>query len=155
MKEKYVRMYERFIVELKSYSKAIKILSKGYLAISLIPPSKLEEILKQVKLALAKTNKDYELVLYRLYLYYDMKLVTFGIDNQKNLIIQFPVFVQPYTQMRLTLYQIETVPVPILDTNNRAQSYTQLRINKPYIALNKETYISLCPQELNTCKRIG
>ena len=38
VKEKYVRMYERFIVELKSYSKAIRILSKGYLPISLIPP---------------------------------------------------------------------------------------------------------------------
>ena len=148
-------MYERFIVELMSYSKAIRILSKGYLPISLIPPSKLEEILKQVKLALAKTSKDYELDLNRLYLYYDMKLVTFSIDNQKNLIIQFPVFVQPYTRTRLTLYQIETVPVPILDTNNRAQSYTQLRIDKPYIALNKETYMSFYPQELNTCKRIG
>ena len=32
--EKYVRMYERFINELKSYSKAIHILSKGYLPIS-------------------------------------------------------------------------------------------------------------------------
>ena len=155
VKEKCVRMYKRFIVELKSYSKAIRILLKGYLPISLIPPSKLEEILAQVKLALAKTNKDYELILSRLYLYYDMKLVTFGIDNQKNLIIQFLVFVQPYTQTRLTLYQIETVPVPILDTNNRAQSYTHLKIEKPYIALNKETYISLCPQELSTCKRIG
>ena len=124
VKEKYVRMYRRFIVELKSYCKAIRILSKGYLPISLIPPSKLEEILKQVKLVLAKTNKDYELFLNRLYLHYDMKLITFGIDNQKNLIIQFLEFVQPYTQMRLTLYQIETVPVPILDTNNRAQSYT-------------------------------
>ena len=30
VKEKYVKMYERFIVELKSYSKAIRILSKGY-----------------------------------------------------------------------------------------------------------------------------
>ena len=48
-----------------------------------------------------------------------MKLVTFGIDNQKNLIIQFPVFVQPYTQTKLTLYQIETVPVPILEANNK------------------------------------
>ena len=65
------------------------------------------------------------------------------------------MFVQPYTQVKLTLYQIETVPVPILDTNNKAQSYTQLKIDKPYIALNNETYISLCPQELNTCKRIG
>ena len=91
----------------------------------------------------------------RLYLYYDMKLVMFGIDNQKNLIIQFPVFVEPYTQTRLTSYQIETVPIPILDANNKAQSYTWLKIEKPHIAINEETYISLHPQELNTDKRIG
>ena len=46
-----------------------------------------------------------------------MKLVMFGIDNQSNLIVQFPVFVQPYTQKRLIMYQIETVPIPILDEN--------------------------------------
>ena len=148
-------MYERFINELKSYSKAIQVLSTGYLPISLIPPSKLETILQQVKAALAKTNKNYDLVLNRLYLYDDMKLVTFGIDQDKILIIQFPVFVAPYMQARLTLYQIETLPVPILDMNNKAQSYTQLRIDKPYIALNDETYISLRSQELNTCKKIG
>ena len=78
-------MYERFIVELKSYLKAIRILSKGYLPISLMPPSKLEAILEQVKLALAKTNKNYDLVLGRFYLYYDMKLVMFGIDGQKRI----------------------------------------------------------------------
>ena len=51
-----------------------------------------------------------------------MKLVTFGIDDQRNLIIQFPVFVQPYTQQHLTLYQMETVPVPvpIVDENKQA-----------------------------------
>ena len=31
MREKYVKMYERFIEELKTYSKVIRILSKGYL----------------------------------------------------------------------------------------------------------------------------
>ena len=65
------------------------------------------------------------------------------------------MFVAPYTQARLTSYQTETVRVPILDMNNRAQSYTQLKIIKPYIALNDETYISLRSQELNTCKRIS
>ena len=119
LKEKYVRMYEKFITELKSYSKAIKILSKGYLPITLITSSKLEAILKQVQMAIAKTNQDYELVLNRLFLYYDMKLVTLGIDYQKNLIIQFPVFIQPYMQTKLTLYQVETVPVPILDASNK------------------------------------
>ena len=111
----HVKMYERFIKELKLYSKAIRVLSKGYLPISLLPPSKLEKILKEVRIAIAKSNKDYGLVLTRLYLYYDMKLVTFGIDNHRNLIVQFPVFVQPYTQKRLIMYQIKTVPVPILD----------------------------------------
>ena len=93
IKEKYVRMYERFINELQSYSKAVRILSKGYLPISLITPSKLKAILRQVQAAITKSNQDYEIVLNRPYLYYDMKLVTFGIDYQKNLIIQFPVFV--------------------------------------------------------------
>ena len=60
-----------------------------------------------------------------------MKLVTFGIDYQKNLIIQFPIFVQLYTQTKLTLYQVETVPVLIVNNNNKIQSYTQLKIEKP------------------------
>ena len=148
-------MYERFIEELKLYSRAIRVLSKGYLPISLLPLSKLEKILSEVRIAIVKSNKDYDLVLTRLYLYYDMKLVTFGIDNQRNLIVQFPVFVQPYTQKRLVMYQIETVPVPILDENKQAHSYTELKIEKPYITLNEEIYISLCSQELKMCKRIG
>ena len=40
-----------------------------------------------------------------------MKLVTFRIDRYRNLIIQFPIFVQPYMQQPLTLYQLETVPI--------------------------------------------
>ena len=62
------------------YAKAIRILSKGYLPISLLPPSKLERILNEVKASLLKSNKDYDLVLTCLYVYYDMKLVTFGIN---------------------------------------------------------------------------
>ena len=130
VQEKYVRMYETFLEELKLYSRAIRVLSKGYLPISLLPPSKLEKILNEVRIAITKSNKDYDLGLTRLYLYYDMKLVTFGKDNQRNLIVQFPVFVQPYTQKRLIMYQIETVPVHILDKNEQAHSYTELKIEK-------------------------
>ena len=83
-----------------------------------------------------------------------MKLVTFDIDDQRNLIIQFMVFVQPHTQQHLILYQMETVPVPIVDENEDAQSYIYPQVKKPYIALNSETYISLRIQELNTCKKI-
>ena len=84
-----------------------------------------------------------------------MKLVTFRIDRDRNLIIQFPLFVQPYMQQPLILYQLETVPVPIVDKNTKADSYTQLQIKKPYLALNTETYINIRQQKLATCKRIG
>ena len=134
---------------------AIRILSKGYLPISLLPPSKLAKILHEAKQVLLKTNKNYGLVIKRMYKYYFMKLVTFGIDQNRILIIQFPVFVQPYTQKPLTLYQVETIPVLILDMNKRADSYTWIRIDKPYITLNPDTYISIQTEELRTYKRIS
>ena len=115
VQEKYVKMYERFIEELKLYSRAIRVLPKGYLPIALLPPSKLEKVLSEVRVAIVKSN----------------------------------------TEKRLVMYQIETVPIPILDKNEQAYSYTELKIEKAYIALNEETYITLCPQELKMCKRIG
>ena len=155
IQDKYISLYRELITKLHTYISAIRILAKGYLPNTLITPKKLQEILTEVKRSLHTTNPDYNLVLDRLHLYYDMQLVTFGIDRDMNLVIQFPVFIQPYTQKPLILYQLETVPVSILDQNTKAQSYTHLRIKKPYIALNSETYISLRQQELRSCKKIG
>ena len=130
-------------------------LAKGCLPNTLITPRKLQEILAEVKKSLHQPNPDYTLVLDKLHLYYDKQLVTFGIDKDMNLVIQFPVFIQPYMQRPLILYQLETVPVLVLDENIEAHSYTHLKVRKPYIALNSETYISLTHQELRSCKKIG
>ena len=151
----YISLHRELITQLHTYISAIRILAKGYLPNTQITPKKLQEILSEVKKSLLITNPDYTLVLDRLHLYYDMQLVTFGIDSNMNLVIQFPIFIQPYVQKPLILYQLETVPVPILDQNTKAQSYKHLRIKKPYIALNSETYISLKQQELRSCKKIG
>ena len=40
------------------YAKAVRILAKGYLLISLITPLKLQEIIDSVKETLIKTNPD-------------------------------------------------------------------------------------------------
>ena len=90
------------------------------LPISFITPSKLKEILSKVKIAIRETHPDYDLVIARLHQYYNMKLITFGMNKERNLIIQFPVFIQPYTQQPLTLFQIYTVPVPTIDQNTQA-----------------------------------
>ena len=84
--------------------KAVRILAKGYLPVSLVMPLKLKEILDLVKETLIKTNPDHDIMINRLHLYYNMKLVTFRIDRKRKLIIQFPVFIQPYIQQPLILY---------------------------------------------------
>ena len=104
IRDKYIQMYKEFITQLHIHAKAIRILAKGYLSILLIMPIKLKEIIDAVKTTIQKTNPDYDLVMKRLHLYYDMKLVIFSIDRDLNLIIQFPIFIQPYTQQPLVLY---------------------------------------------------
>ena len=155
IQDKYISLYRELIAQLHAYISAIGILAKCYLPNTLITPKQLQEILCEVKRSVHTTNPDYNLVLDRLHLYYDMQPVTFGVDNDMKIIIQFLAFIQPYTQKPLILYQLETVPVPILDQNTKPQPYTHLRINKPYIALNSETYISLRQQELRSCRKIG
>ena len=155
VQDKYVSLYKELITQLCIYATSIRVLAKGGLPISLITPLKLKDILSEVRIVIRKPNPDYESVIKRLHLYYNMKLVTFGIDKDRNVIIPFPVFIQPYTQQQLILYQIETVPIPIIDQNKQAHSYTHLQIDRPYIALNSETYITIRQQELRTCKRIG
>ena len=58
-------------------------------------------------------------------------------------------------QQPLTLYQSKTVPLPIVDKSTKADSYTQLQVKNPYLALNTKTYINVRQQELASCKRIG
>ena len=79
MQDKYITLYRQLITQLHAYASAIRILAKGYLPISLVTPSKLRGILNEVLTATQKTNPDYDLVIDRLHLYYDMQLVTFGI----------------------------------------------------------------------------
>ena len=129
IQDKYISLYRELITQLHTYVSAIRILTKGYLPNTLLIPKKLQGIFSEVKRSLHITNPDYTLVLDRLHLYYNMQLVTFGINRDMNLVIQLPVFIQPYTQKSLILYQLETVPVPVLDKNIEAQSYTHLRVN--------------------------
>ena len=63
VREKYVKMYERFLNQLKQYAQTIRVLSKGYLPISLLSPSKLNLIPQKVKQAVQIKNKDYDSVI--------------------------------------------------------------------------------------------
>ena len=59
MGETYVKTYEKYISQLQMYAKAIRVLLKGYLPISILPPSNLQEILVEFKKAIQIAYPDY------------------------------------------------------------------------------------------------
>ena len=79
VQDKYISLYKELITQLHIYTTAIRVLTKGYLPILQSTPLKLKEILKEVKVAIRKTNQDYDLVIDRLHLNYSIKLVIFGL----------------------------------------------------------------------------
>ena len=102
-----------------------------------------------------KMYPDYQLTADHISHYQDMKLVTFAVDREIHaLVVSFPVFIKDYQKPSLTMFEVETVAVPILDKNNRADSYTKVDIHKPYIAAGDIYYIQLHMTELIMCTSI-
>ena len=154
MRERYLRMPENLINELRLLLRSIATLSKGYLPPQLFSPTDLVKISMAALKMVQKRHPDYVLAIPQTSSYYDMRLVTFGIDELDRLVVCFPIFVKDFSRESMTLYQIETVPVPIVDENLEANSYSQVTINKPYIATNDDYYIQLVMEELFMCKQI-
>ena len=99
---------------------------------------------------------DYELAANHISHYRDMELVTISVDRiTHSLVVTFPVFIKNFKQSPLSLFQIETVPVPIPDRNRQADSYSQVRIQKDYIAAGMDYYIQIRMTEMLMCKSIG
>ena len=97
---------------------------------------------------------DYVLTISHLTEYYDMKLATFTVDKEGNMVVMFLVFVKDHKSKPKILYEIETVKVPIPNANTAADSYSEVDVSKPYIAINNDYYIQLHNQELCMCQQI-
>ena len=54
----------------------------------------------------------------------------------------------------MTLYDLETIKVPITDTTLAVNSYTEVKTSKPYIAFSNDYYIQWRIPELCMCKQL-
>ena len=139
----------------RDFLDGIAIVTQGRLPRTLISDNQLREILGKVDATVKRYYPDYVLAATHISHYRDMKMVTFAVDQQAHsLIVTFPAFIKNYKQPPLSLYEVETVPVPIIDKNVRANSYSQVRIEKSYIAAGTDYYIQLRISELLMSKSI-
>ena len=148
-------MYGLLETASKDLPRGIATLGQGRLPQELFLDHRLKAILKEVQAMVKKQYPDYTLAAYHISHYMDMKLVTFAVDRAAHsLIVSFPVFIKDYQQPSLAMYEIESVPILIPDKNTKANSYSQIKIHKPYIAEGENYYMQLCMTELIMCKSI-
>ena len=154
--EEHVTKYKEVDKAGRELLDAIVILSQRRLPRSLFPDQRLQNILTQVDKMVKKNYPDYELAASHISHHRDIELVTFSVDRvTHSLIVTFPVFIKDFKQPSLSLIEIETVPVPIPDKNRQANSYSQVRIQKSYIAAGMDYYIQIRMTEMLMCKSIG
>ena len=157
IREEHVVTYREAVKAARDFLDGIAIVTQGRLPRSLISDNQLREILGKVDAMVKRNYPDYVLAAKHISHYRDIKMVTFSVDQQAHsLILTFPAFIKNYKQppLSLSLYEVETVPVPIIDKNVKADSYSQVRIEKSYIAAGTDYYIQLRISELLMCKSI-
>ena len=155
VEEEHVNQYALLEKASHDLLKGIATLGQGKLPRELVSDTRLHSMLKEVRSMIRKQFPDYKLADNSILHYCDMKLVTFSIDRETHsLIISFPVFVKDFRQPPLKLYEVDTVAVPVPDHNRKADSYTIVRIQKPYLAAGDDYYIQLKMTELVMCKSI-
>ena len=154
-REEHVVTYREAVKAARDFLDGIAIVTQGRLPRALISDNQLRDILGKVDAMVKRNYPDYVLAATHISHYRDMKMVTFAVDQQTHsLIVTFPAFIKNYKQPQLSLYEVETVPVPIIDKNVKANSYSQVRIEKSYIAAGTDYYIQLRISELLMCKSI-
>ena len=155
VREEHVVSYREAVKAARDLLNGIAIVTQGRLPRALISDNQLREILGKVDAMVKRNYPDYVLAAKHISHYRDMKMVTFSVDQQAHsLILTFPAFIKNYKLPPLSLYEVETVPVPIIDKNLKADSYSQVRIEKSYIAAGTDYYIQLRISELLMCKSI-
>ena len=155
VREEHVVTYREAVKAARDFLDGIAIVTQGRLPRALISDNQLREILGKVDAMVKRNYPDYVLAAKHISHYRDMKMVTFSVDQQAHsLILTFPAFIKNYKQPPLSLYEVKTVPVPIIDKNAKADGYSQVRIEKSYIAAGTDYYIQLRISELLMCKSI-
>ena len=155
IRKEHVVTYREEVKAVRDFLDGIAIVTQGRLPRALISDNQLREILGKVDAMVKRNYPDYVLATKHISHYRDMKMVTFAVDQQAHsLIVTFPAFIKNYKQPPLSLYEVETVPVPLIDKNVETNSYSQVRIEKSDIAVGTDYYIQLRISELLMCKSI-
>ena len=141
---KYLQYYINYKVTLDHFLTGLDSLGTGRLTFQVLDPTELTQFLDAITRQLHTERSSFALAFNHTYQYYAEPMVTFS-NTHDQLLANIPVLLRLTDQKDLTLYSIDTVPMPFdtetLDGKN--DEFTFINNSYPYMAINKENYIPL------------
>ena len=130
-------------------------LSTGKLSYEVIQPDILRKYLATIQEYLVSENTEYELLFPYTYQYYSEPMVRYT-NTEHHLLIQVPIFLKPTIQQIMTLYGIDSVPVPYdAETYDGTKNqFTQIELRKVHLAVHDKHYISVSERQLERCWKL-
>ena len=148
--------YIRYELALDDTLICIENLNSGYLTHRILDPQVLSKYLETIKDDLEDTAPEYKPVFTSVYQYYGNSLASFT-NTIDNLLLQLPILIKLKVQIPMSLFSIETVPIP-LDAETylgEKREYTQIILETEYIALTDNNYVPLTQAQISLCAKIG
>ena len=150
------RQYVRYELALDDTLIGIENLNSGYSTHRILDPKILGNYLEAVEDDLEETAQEFEPVFTSIYQYYGNSLISFT-NTTDDLLLQLPILIKLKVQVPMSLFSIETAPVP-LDAETyigEKREYTQIIPETELIALTENNYISLTQAQISLCAKIG
>ena len=150
------RQYIRYELALDDTLIGIENLNSGYLTHCILDPKILGKYLEAVEDDLEETAPEFEPVFTSVYQYYGNSLVSFT-NTIDDLLLQLPILIKLKVQVPMSLFSIETAPVPLYAETyiGEKREYTQIIPETKLIALTKNNYIPLTQAQILLCAKIG
>ena len=130
----------------------IENLNSGYLTHCILDPKILAKYLEAVEDDLEETEPEFEPVFTSVYQYYGNSLISFT-NMIDDLLLQLLILIKLKVQVPMSLFSIETAPVPI-DAETyigEKREYTQIIPETELIALTENNYIPLTQANIIMC----
>ena len=150
------RQYIRYESALDDTLIGIENLNSGYLMHRILDPKILAKYLEAIEDDLEEMAPEFELVFTSIYQYYGNSLISFT-NTIDDLLLQLPILIKLKIQVPMSLFSIETAPVP-LDAETylgEKREYTQIILETELIALTENNYIPLTQAQISLCAKIG
>ena len=143
------RQYVRYESALDDILIEIEHLNSGYLTHCILDPKILVQYLEAVEDDLEETAPAFEPVFTNVYQYYGNSLISFT-NIIDDLLLQLPILIKLKVQVPMSLFSIETAPVP-LDAETylgEKREYTQIIPETELITLTENNYIPLTQAQI-------